>query len=1142
MAITFKNSAVNSGSASSTSVATTSGLNVATGDTLIVCTSNYTSGGVLVSSISDTAGNSFSRCGGTGGGNSSHTMEVWVATNCTANSSDTITVTFASSAAYRQLAVLLYSGLAASNVYDSGSSFASDNGYTLRTPVVTTANNNELIVGWYVNWDGTSTITDTSPYTIRANQASDAVAADNIIATASTGNYVELDSSNQNAIYICGSRTFVGSTGGTPGTATPSGVSATSALGTSTGKGKGKVTATGRSATASLGTATGKGKGAITATGLAATTDRGTVTSTGKGKATPTGISATISRGTVVGKGKGTTAVTGQSATASLGSSIGKGKGGIAVAGLSVTATVGTVTNTGKGTILATGRAATVSLGTSIGKGKGTIAATGQAATSSLGTVTAGVRAEAIVTGLSVTSSLGTVTSAGKGKVVVTGQSAAISLGTAIGHGKGTITATGRSATSSLGTVTASHSDPLAHLRWRVLVASADGNWANTLISEVEFHSTVGGSNVCTGGTAICSDAVGGWPAQNALDSDYATGWAAGQYYGWWGYSFATATRVVEFKLACVTDQQTGAPRIFLLQSSDDDGSTWQTRSVHGGQTSWVNATPRTFTVTAPETANAHTYWKWVITAGNGGTYSHLHKIAFADTAGGPHVQLPAVSYGSTVTYDVAVWSPALAFGEKSSLDDGWAVTNSTLPHSTTYQSPYPVAIKTYYLQARASGASTNGPAGIELYYSDDDATYTLADSRTSLTWTDAEWKTFNLPGPGIAYPSGVSATSSIGTATGKGKGTVTVTGLSATSNLGTATAGVKGYATVTGQSVTSYVGTSTATGKGKISTTGVSGTISLGTSTGHGKATVAVTGLSATSYLGTVTASHVTTPTAYPSGVTATATVGTTTATGRGRITVTGQTVTASLGTSIAKGKGKSAVTGVSATTAIGTSTGKGKGKATVTGLSLTSALGTAVASVSGAGIADPAGVSATITGGAVTGHGKATILVTGREAVISLGEVVASHTTAAFATPLGVSAAISLGTGTATGKATASPSGISAGSYLGTAVAAAAGDATVAGVSAAILLGNVVAKGKGKALPAGSVLVSSLGTVVGTGRGHAFPSGVGATTAVGSVSGDGGIEFLWLKIGNVLTGDVGFVARTGRVTFGEIDGGQKV
>lgn len=168
MAISYVNGVGVSVDASSTTVAAPA-INAVAGNFICVIISSYF-GAIQVSSVSDTAGNSYSRIGAREGFDSNHNQEIWAASNINGNANNVITATYASSAQYRKIAVGQFSGIAASSPYDVSATFRNDSSaVTTHTSnqTSTTNQNEELILCGGVTTAGSvGEITANNPYYI----------------------------------------------------------------------------------------------------------------------------------------------------------------------------------------------------------------------------------------------------------------------------------------------------------------------------------------------------------------------------------------------------------------------------------------------------------------------------------------------------------------------------------------------------------------------------------------------------------------------------------------------------------------------------------------------------------------------------------------------------------------------------------------------------------------------------------------------------------------------------------------------------------------------------------------------------------------------------------------------------------------
>ena len=224
------------------------------------------------------------------------------------------------------------------------------------------------------------------------------------------------------------------------------------------------------------------------------------------------------------------------------------------------------------------------------------------------------------------------------------------------------------------------------------------------------------------------------------------------------------------------------------------------------------------------------------------------------------------------------------------------------------------------------------------------------------LSWGEGAWGDQNDISVSV---TGVASTTAIGSVTidaeigeGWGRGTwgnrvwdgvysVIPTGVSATSAIGTATASISFTASVTGVATTSAVGSVTTTQGVEITPTGQELTGSVGTVDFDGDASTGVTGVAMTSATGEAIVAPIT------------------------LVDVTGVALTSAIGDVVLEMTGAVNVTGVATTSAVGSITPVSGYD--VTGVAMTSAVGT-VAEVTGTGtVDDVTGVALTTSVGSV-------------------------------------------------------------------------------------------------------------------------------------------------------------------------------
>lgn len=89
-----------------------------------------------------------------------------------------------------------------------------------------------------------------------------------------------------------------------------------------------------------------------------------------------------------------------------------------------------------------------------------------------------------------------------------------------------------------------------AHRYWRVLLSAVNGN-SRAAVVELQMRGSVGGANLCSGGTALASGVTSGLVAANAFDGSTATEWNSEITGGtpWLGYDFGSAVDVQEVSI-----------------------------------------------------------------------------------------------------------------------------------------------------------------------------------------------------------------------------------------------------------------------------------------------------------------------------------------------------------------------------------------------------------------------------------------------------------------------------------------------------------------------------------------------------------------------------------------------------------------
>ena len=138
-----------------------------------------------------------------------------------------------------------------------------------------------------------------------------------------------------------------------------------------------------------------------------------------------------------------------------------------------------------------------------------------------------------------------------------------------------------------------------AHRFWRVHITGSTSG-ADNLISlyEARMAGTVGGPDLCTGGTATASHASG--DAGKLFDDSTGTYWINGGpgVDTWFQYEF-TGGDVAIAELAMLPRYAYQSPKDFTLQYSDD-GVIWQEEGSWSGVTDWTGGVEKLFVPPAP--------------------------------------------------------------------------------------------------------------------------------------------------------------------------------------------------------------------------------------------------------------------------------------------------------------------------------------------------------------------------------------------------------------------------------------------------------------------------------------------------------------------------------------------------------------
>lgn len=302
-----------------------------------------------------------------------------------------------------------------------------------------------------------------------------------------------------------------------------------------------------------------------------------------------------------------------------------------------------------------------------------------------------------------------------------------------------------------------------AHRYWRIKI-TADSGWGSggCSLSEVEMAESQGGSNQCSGGTAIASgDSGASWVPSRAFDGSASTSWdhEPGSFTDLWiGYDFGSGVTkdIVEVRMRPRAVQSGGkpftlrAPGAFDVQYSDD-GSSWTTYwSVAYPSGSDLNRHGYSigallhFTKPSAYSTPGKKRWRVKITSNSAGTTNTavaVQEMEMYAVPGGANVATGGTAFADS-EWDSGSPAPSLAFdGTKINSASAWIAQFSSsyqMPKWLGYAFPSAVnAIESIQIWPRDTFANSQSPVDIVVQYSEDTVTWTDYWSGTFGTWSE---------------------------------------------------------------------------------------------------------------------------------------------------------------------------------------------------------------------------------------------------------------------------------------------------------------------------------------------------------------------------------------------------------------------
>jgi hypothetical protein len=293
-----------------------------------------------------------------------------------------------------------------------------------------------------------------------------------------------------------------------------------------------------------------------------------------------------------------------------------------------------------------------------------------------------------------------------------------------------------------------------AHRYWRVYITEAV-HATHLDIREIEMHTSLGGADVCTGGTAIYSAETGGFEASKSFDDNSGTTWyiSQGSYPlpQWIGYDFGSGNDkdIVELSLTAWTYTEQWVS--FRFQHSDD-ASSWTTLFTVENDEPQDTNTPRTYSANDTPTMNgADTFWRVRSTTVDGGAEFGVAEIQFRTTGGGADQATGGKAFANR-SQDPGNFLPGYAFDDNAA--SRWASVSGGVAGWIGYRWASAKSIVEAAVTARNDGFHSQAPKDFVIEYWDGSAYQTAYTSSSETGWTSGETRVFTWgTGPSSARP-----------------------------------------------------------------------------------------------------------------------------------------------------------------------------------------------------------------------------------------------------------------------------------------------------------------------------------------------------------------------------------------------------
>jgi hypothetical protein len=281
--------------------------------------------------------------------------------------------------------------------------------------------------------------------------------------------------------------------------------------------------------------------------------------------------------------------------------------------------------------------------------------------------------------------------------------------------------------------------------KWRLNITSVHLAGRFPGMAEIEMRGSVGGTDQCSGGTALASSSSTNTP-DKAFDNNTSTGWDSGSSTlpAWIEYDFASIVDVLQ--LAITPSNVNGTPQSFDVQYYDTGTSSWTT--YWSEDTFLVSSSPQLiFSKPNPAVAGSTRWRVKVISTQGGSADCRCAELEFRATSGGSDLTAAASADGGNAIGDNINVTANAFDNNTTTLWNSPAHPTSGSPAYLGYRFPTQQVV-TEIAWTLWTGSALNGPTSFDVQYLDPTTgTWTTSWSvAASGTWTAGQTKVFTKP------------------------------------------------------------------------------------------------------------------------------------------------------------------------------------------------------------------------------------------------------------------------------------------------------------------------------------------------------------------------------------------------------------